>query len=61
MRLQGVGEAFIFIADLHALTTMREAGHARALTFETAVGLFALGIDPAQAALFRQERRTGGA
>jgi len=54
VRLQGVGEAFYFIADLHALTSVRDGAQARALSFETAAGLLALGIDPARAALFRQ-------
>src|SRR5581483_2427118 len=54
VQLQGAGEAFDFIADLHALTTVRDGAHARALTFETAAGLLALGIDPARTALFRQ-------
>jgi tryptophanyl-tRNA synthetase len=54
VQLQGAGEVFVFIADLHALTTVREGARARALNFETAVGLLALGIDPARSALFRQ-------
>ena len=54
VRLQDSGEAFDFIADLHALTTVRDGTRARALTFETAAGLLALGIDPARTALFRQ-------
>jgi len=54
VRLQDSGEAFDFVADLHALTTVRDGQRARALTFETAAGLLALGIDPARTALFRQ-------
>src|SRR5690349_22995059 len=54
VRLQDEGELFNFIADLHALTTVRDGARARALTFEMAVGLLALGIDPARSALFRQ-------
>lgn len=54
VRLQHTGDAFDFIADLHALSTVRDGEHARALTFETAAGLLALGIDPARTALFRQ-------
>ena len=48
VRLQDAGEAFYFIADLHALTAVRDGEQARALGFETAVGLLALGIDPAR-------------
>jgi tryptophanyl-tRNA synthetase len=54
VRLQGLAEAFYFIADLHALTTVRDGDQARALGFETAAGLLALGIDPVRVALFRQ-------
>ena len=54
VRLQDTGEAFDFIADLHALTTVRDGARARSLTFETAAGLLALGVDPARTALFRQ-------
>jgi tryptophanyl-tRNA synthetase len=54
VRLQDAGEAFYFIADLHALTAVRDGEQARALGFETAASLLALGIDPARAALFRQ-------
>ncbi len=54
VRLQDSGEALYFIADLHALTTVRDGARARTLSFETAASLLALGIDPARAALFRQ-------
>jgi tryptophanyl-tRNA synthetase len=54
VELQGAGEALYFIADLHALTTVRDGTKVRASAFETAAGLLALGIDPARSALFRQ-------
>jgi tryptophanyl-tRNA synthetase len=52
--LQEQGEALYFIANLHALTTIREGARARELTFETAVAFLALGLDPDRAVLFRQ-------
>jgi tryptophanyl-tRNA synthetase len=54
VRLQDEGEALYFIANLHALNTVRDPALARQLTFETAVAFMALGIDPARATLFRQ-------
>jgi tryptophanyl-tRNA synthetase len=52
--LQHEGEALYFIANLHALNTVRDGKLARELTFETAAAFLALGVDPAKAALFRQ-------
>lgn len=48
-------QAFYFIADLHALTTIRgEPETLRANVRDAALDLFALGLDPAKATLFRQ-------
>src|SRR5580692_5199116 len=52
--LQDNEQAFYFIADLHALTTIRDAKTLRNLTQEAAIELLALGLDPARATLFRQ-------
>ncbi len=52
--LQDQGESLYFIADLHALNTVRDAAQARALTRETALAFLALGLDPTRATLFRQ-------
>jgi tryptophanyl-tRNA synthetase len=54
VRLQDEGEALYFIANLHALTSVRDPVLARQLTFETAVAFLSLGVDPAKATLFRQ-------
>jgi tryptophanyl-tRNA synthetase len=51
---QGGAEAFYFIADLHALTTVREPDRLRSLVHDAAVDLVALGLDPARATLFVQ-------
>ncbi len=52
--LQDNDQAFYFIADLHALTTIRDAGVLRGFTRDAALDLLALGLDPAKATLFRQ-------
>ena len=52
--MQDQGEALYFIANLHALTTVRDPEAARTLTRETAMAFLALGLDPARAILFRQ-------
>ena len=54
IELQTAGEAFYFIADLHALTTVRDPTRLRALVHAAAVDLLALGLDPARATLFVQ-------
>ncbi len=52
--LQDEGEAFYFIADYHALTTVRSAEALRKNTREVALDFLACGLDPAKASLFRQ-------
>jgi tryptophanyl-tRNA synthetase len=44
----------IFIADLHALTTVRDAKKLRELTLEVAIDYLALGLDPKKTVFFRQ-------
>ncbi|MEY2727055.1 MAG: Tryptophan--tRNA ligase [Planctomycetota bacterium] len=52
--LQGQQQSFYFIADLHALTTVRDPQLLRQHVHDAALDLLALGLDPAKAALFRQ-------
>lgn len=52
--LQNNDQAFYFIADLHALTTIHDANALRGFTTDAALDLLALGLDPAKATLFRQ-------
>ena len=52
--LQGQEQSFYFIADLHALTTVREPVVLRQNIKDAALDLLALGLDPAKATLFRQ-------
>lgn len=47
-------EAYYFIADLHALTTIRDPARLRRLVHDAAVDLVALGLDPERAVLFVQ-------
>jgi tryptophanyl-tRNA synthetase len=52
--MQKTHECFIFIADLHALTTVRDPKKLNALSIEVAVDYLALGLDPEKAVFFRQ-------
>lgn len=47
-------EAFYFIANLHALTTVREGRQLAQYTLDAAIDLLALGLDPNRATLFVQ-------
>jgi tryptophanyl-tRNA synthetase len=47
-------QAIYFIADYHALTTIRDGKTMRALTYEIAATLLALGLDPEEVVIFRQ-------
>ncbi|MCP3142365.1 tryptophan--tRNA ligase [Pyxidicoccus xibeiensis] len=47
-------EAYFFIANLHALNTIREPKLALELTRDAAITYLALGLDPKKAVLFRQ-------
>ncbi|MBT6458364.1 MAG: tryptophan--tRNA ligase, partial [Planctomycetaceae bacterium] len=54
IELQDAGEAFYFIADLHALTTVRDPSQLRGFVRDAAIDLVALGLDPERATLFVQ-------
>ena len=47
-------EAFYFIADYHALTTVRDATELRRDTYEIAAAYLACGLDPERAVVWRQ-------
>ena len=51
---QEKGEAFYFIADYHALTTVRDPQALREFTRGVALDFLACGLDPAKAVLFCQ-------
>jgi tryptophanyl-tRNA synthetase len=54
IELQDRGEAFYFIADYHALTTIHDAARLRELVRSVAIDALACGLDPAKACFFRQ-------
>ena len=54
IELQDKGEAFYFIADYHAMTTIQEAARMRELSRRVALDFLACGLDPARAVFFRQ-------
>ncbi len=47
-------ECFFFIADLHALTTVKNAALMRQQTFDLAISYLALGLDPEKVVFFKQ-------
>ncbi len=52
--LQHADQSFYFVANLHALTTVRDAKQLRENSLHCAMDMLALGLDPAQATLFIQ-------
>ena len=52
--LQDEDESYYFIADLHALTTIRSREQLAEYTFHAALDMLALGLDPERAVLFNQ-------
>ncbi len=54
IELQEQGDAYYFIADYHALTTLQDAAKLRENVHDVALDYLALGLDPAKAVFFRQ-------
>lgn len=54
VELQDRGEAFYFIANYHALTSIQDGPTLREYTHNLALDLLACGLDPAKACFFRQ-------
>jgi tryptophanyl-tRNA synthetase len=52
--LQGSGEVFLFLADLHALTSLTDAAALRENVRTAAVDLLACGLDPERTTMWRQ-------
>jgi tryptophanyl-tRNA synthetase len=52
--LQDQGKVFLFLADLHALTSTQNAEELRRYTREAAVDLLACGLDPQRTLFWRQ-------
>ena len=51
---EGRAEAYLFIVDYHAMTTLRDADALRRYTMDVALDYLALGLDPEKANLFVQ-------
>lgn len=54
IELQDRGEAFYFIADYHALTTLKDPAVLRKNVREVAIDFLAAGLDPKRCCFFRQ-------
>jgi tryptophanyl-tRNA synthetase len=52
--LQGKGEVFVFLADLHALTSLQNGPVLRETIRTAAIDLLACGLDPEQTVFWRQ-------
>ncbi len=54
LELQKNGDSFYFIADLHALTTVKDPQALRENVRDVALDYLALGLDPSRASFYRQ-------
>jgi tryptophanyl-tRNA synthetase len=54
LELQARGQAFLFIANYHALTTVSDPGRLREDTLHVALDFLACGLDPKRTVFFRQ-------
>src|SRR3954454_22319843 len=54
VQLQEGNEAYYFVANYHALTSLRDPDLVRRYTLDAVLDLLALGVDPARSVLFVQ-------
>ncbi len=54
LQRDAANECFYFVADMHAMTTIKDGAELRANAFMVAADFIALGLDPARSALYRQ-------
>ncbi len=54
IEMQKEYQCYLFIADLHALTTVKDAALMRSQTLELAASYLALGLDPEKTVFFKQ-------
>ena len=54
IELQEQGDAYLFIANYHAMTTVQDAAALRQMTTDVALDFLACGIDPEKTAFYRQ-------
>jgi tryptophanyl-tRNA synthetase len=59
VEMQDSYESFVFIADLHALTTVHDAEQMRKNIFDIAAAYLACGLDPKKVVLFKQSDVAG--
>ena len=52
--LQAKGDIFMFIANYHAMTTVRDGATLREATRDVALDYLACGLDPEKAVIYRQ-------
>lgn len=57
LRMAEEFESFLFIADYHALTTVRDAAAMRANTYDVTATWLACGLDPERVHIYRQSDR----
>ncbi|MBK8974725.1 MAG: tryptophan--tRNA ligase [Planctomycetes bacterium] len=54
IEMQDAGECFYFVADYHALTTVRDPAALHEFSLDVATTYLAVGLDPARTVLYRQ-------
>ena len=54
VQMQEQGEVFVFLADLHALTSLQDAERLRHFSREAAIDLLACGVDASRSVFWRQ-------
>ena len=54
LKLQKEHECYFFLADLHSLTTVKDASRLRSLVMDLATAYLAFGLDPSRSVVYRQ-------
>jgi tryptophanyl-tRNA synthetase len=54
LQAEGKNEGYYFVADLHAMTTIKDGAELRENAFKVAADYLALGLDPESSVLYRQ-------
>jgi tryptophanyl-tRNA synthetase len=54
LQANAANECYYFVADLHAMTTIKDGAELRANSFRVAADFVALGLDPERSVLYRQ-------
>lgn len=56
LSLQEKGEAFLFIANYHALTSVHDSARLKQDTWDVALDFLACGLDPSRTVFFQAKR-----